>query len=73
MPRISAKVLAKQLRELIADGIVEQRRTGRVPAPVVYSLTEYGQSIVPIAESVRRGAAVISSASLNCPRRLVVC
>jgi DNA-binding HxlR family transcriptional regulator len=53
MPRISAKVLNQQLRELIADGIVEQRRTGRVPAPVVYSLTEYGRSVLPIAESVR--------------------
>jgi DNA-binding HxlR family transcriptional regulator len=53
MPRISAKVLNQQLRELIADGIVDQRRTGPVPAPVVYSLTEYGRSVLPIAESVR--------------------
>ena len=53
MPRISAKVLTEQLRELIADGIVDQQRTGRVPAPVVYSLTEYGNSLLPIAESVR--------------------
>jgi len=54
MPRISAKVLTEQLRELMADGIVDQQRTGRVPAPVVYSLTEYGRSLLPIAESVRR-------------------
>src|SRR5262245_43200972 len=53
MPRISAKVLNEQLRELIADDIVEQQRTGRVPAPVIYSLTEYGRSVMPIAESVR--------------------
>jgi len=53
MPRISAKVLTQQLRELIADGIVAQQRTGRVPAPVVYSLTDYGRSALPIAESVR--------------------
>ena len=54
MPRISRKVLTEQLRELIADGIVLQVRTGRAPAPVVYSLTAYGRSVLPIAESVRR-------------------
>src|SRR3989449_3789148 len=48
MPRISQKVLTEQLRELIADGIVHQQRTGRVPAPVVYSLTDYGRSVLPI-------------------------
>jgi DNA-binding HxlR family transcriptional regulator len=53
MPRISQKVLTEQLRELAADGIVHQERTGRVPAPVVYSLTAYGHSVLPIAESVR--------------------
>jgi len=54
MPGISQKVLTEQLRELIADGMVHQRRTGRAPAPVVYSLTEYGRSVLPIAEAVRR-------------------
>ncbi|HMF97525.1 MAG TPA: helix-turn-helix domain-containing protein [Vicinamibacterales bacterium] len=53
MPPISTKVLTEQLRELMADGIVRQRRTGRVPAPVVYSLTDYGCSLLPIAKSVR--------------------
>jgi DNA-binding HxlR family transcriptional regulator len=54
MPRISQKVLTQQLSELIADGIVHRQRTGRVPAPVVYSLTEYGRSVLPIAEAVRQ-------------------
>jgi DNA-binding HxlR family transcriptional regulator len=53
MPAISQKVLTEQLRELAADGIVHRQRTGRVPARVVYSLTEYGRSLLPIAESVR--------------------
>ena len=54
MPRISQKVLTEQLRELMADGIVHQERTGRVPAPVVYSLTDYGRSVTPIAEAMRQ-------------------
>jgi DNA-binding HxlR family transcriptional regulator len=53
MPRISTKVLTQQLRELIGDGIVDRNRTGRVPAPVVYSLTDYGRTVLPLAESVR--------------------
>jgi DNA-binding HxlR family transcriptional regulator len=53
MPRISQKVLTEQLRELIDDGMVHQQHTGRVPAPVVYSLTDYGRSLLPIAEAVR--------------------
>ena len=53
MPRISTKVLTHQLHELIADEIVLQQRTGPVPSPVVYLLTDYGRSVLPIAESVR--------------------
>ena len=53
IPAISSKVLTEQLRELIADGIVERRRTGQRPAPVVYSLTDYGRSLRPLVESVR--------------------
>jgi DNA-binding HxlR family transcriptional regulator len=53
MPSISQKVLTEQLRELMADEVVRRERTGRVPAPVVYSLTEYGRSLHPIVETVR--------------------
>ncbi|HYS10031.1 MAG TPA: helix-turn-helix domain-containing protein [Myxococcales bacterium] len=74
---ISAKVLAQQLHELIADGIVERKRTGTPPAPVIYSLTDYGRSVLPMLDLVRLwGKAHIervradqpegSSHSLNC-------
>jgi DNA-binding HxlR family transcriptional regulator len=53
MPGISQKVLTEQLRELVADGIVDRRPQGAIPAPVEYSLTGYGRSVVPIVESVR--------------------
>ena len=54
MPRISHKVLTEQLRELVGDEVVHRQPTGRVPARVVYSLTDYGRSLLPIAESVRQ-------------------
>ena len=53
MPSISQKVLTEQLRELIADEIVAREETGPVPAPVIYSLTAYGRSLMPLVESVR--------------------
>ncbi|QSF55971.1 helix-turn-helix domain-containing protein [Nocardioides sp. zg-1228] len=50
---ITPKVLAEQLRELQADGLVERTETGPVPAPVVYRLTPYGATVLPVVESVR--------------------
>lgn len=50
---VSRKVLAQQLRELHADGLVSRTRTGAVPAPVIYSLTPYGRTLLPIVEAVR--------------------
>ena len=54
MPSISQKVLTEQLRELIADDIVLRKPKGKVPDPVIYSLTDYGRSMMPLIESVRR-------------------
>ena len=54
MPGISQKVLTEQLRELRVDGLVHRRAAARASDPVVYSLTPYGRSLVPLIESVRR-------------------
>ena len=53
MPGISQKVLTQQLRELMSDGIVNRDAKGAVPAPVEYSLTDYGRSVLPLVEDVR--------------------
>jgi DNA-binding HxlR family transcriptional regulator len=53
MSLISQKVLTQQLRELCADGIVDRRPGERVSEPVVYSLTPYGRSLLPLVERVR--------------------
>src|SRR5262245_37827273 len=53
MPGISQKVLTQQLHELINDGIERREEKGQVPAPVVYSLTDYGRSVLPLVEEVR--------------------
>ena len=53
MPGISQKVLTQQLRELVSDGILQRQPKGAIPAPVEYSLTDYGQSVLPLVEAVR--------------------
>jgi DNA-binding HxlR family transcriptional regulator len=53
IPGISQKVLTEQLRELIADQMVRREPKGVAPAPVEYSLTEYGKSVLPLVEIVR--------------------
>lgn len=53
MPCISQKVLTQQLRELVGDGIVKRQPKGAVPAPVEYSLTDYGRSLLPLVEDIR--------------------
>jgi len=53
MPSISQKVLTQQLRELRADAIVDRRPAERRSDPVVYSLTSYGRSLLPLVENVR--------------------
>ncbi|MGZ4808832.1 MAG: winged helix-turn-helix transcriptional regulator [Thermoanaerobaculia bacterium] len=53
MPGISQKVLTQQLRELAGDDIVVRKPQGAVPAPVEYSLTDYGRSLLPLVENVR--------------------
>jgi len=54
MPGISQKVLTQQLRELVNDGLVNREPKGAVPAPVEYSLTDYGRAVLPLVEDVRR-------------------
>jgi DNA-binding HxlR family transcriptional regulator len=67
-PGISQKVLTQQLRELVSDGIVHRQPKGAVPAPVEYSLTVYGRSLLPLVEDVRLwGKAHMARSRLDTP------
>jgi DNA-binding HxlR family transcriptional regulator len=41
------------LRELASDGIVQRQPKGAIPAPVEYSLADYGRSLMPLVEEIR--------------------
>ncbi len=50
---VSHKVLVEQLRELEAQDLIRRETTGAVPSPVRYMLTEYGETLRPLIETVR--------------------
>ena len=45
---ITHRTLAKQLKEMEADGLVERRDYGEIPPRVEYRLTELGRSLEPV-------------------------
>jgi DNA-binding HxlR family transcriptional regulator len=65
LPDMSAKVLAQQLGELQAEGLVSRQRSGPVPALVHYSLTAHGSSVLPVAEEIRRWGMAHQTAHPN--------
>lgn len=52
MGNITDAVLAAALKELIAAQIVDRKSYDEIPPRVEYSLTEKGQSVVPILQSI---------------------
>ena len=56
IPEISQKMLAQQLRQLEADGIVSRRVYPQVPPKVEYRLTEWGQALCPALDAMLKWA-----------------
>lgn len=49
---ITYKTLSVQLKELEADGLVLRKEYPQIPPKVEYSLTEKGETIMPILDSI---------------------
>ena len=45
-------MLTRQLRELEEDNLIERKVYPVVPPKVEYTLTEYGESLIPILKSL---------------------
>ncbi|MBU5671548.1 winged helix-turn-helix transcriptional regulator [Paenibacillus brevis] len=52
IPHITQKMLTNQLRELEEDQLLERKVYAEVPPRVEYSLTEYGQSLMPLLKAM---------------------
>lgn len=52
IPLATPKMLTQQLRELEKDNLIHRKVYPVVPPKVEYSLTEYGQSMIPILKSM---------------------
>ncbi len=53
IPEITKKMLTSQLRELEYHNIVHREVYQQVPPKVEYSMTAYGEGLVPLLESMR--------------------
>ena len=52
IPGISQKMLAQQLRQLEADGLIRRIIHPQVPPKVEYCMTEWGQSLCPALDAI---------------------
>ncbi|WP_425393585.1 winged helix-turn-helix transcriptional regulator [Carnobacterium funditum] len=52
IPTITQKILTEQLRELEVNHIISRKVYPTVPPKVEYSLTSYGESLIPIINSL---------------------
>ena len=51
-PRVTQRMLTKQLRQLEEDGLITRKVYTQVPPKVEYSLTELGKSLMPILDQL---------------------
>lgn len=56
IPGISQKMLAQQLRQLEADGLVSRKLYPQVPPKVEYRLTDWGQALCPALDAMLKWA-----------------
>jgi DNA-binding HxlR family transcriptional regulator len=52
VPGITQKMLTQQLRELEDDRIIRREVYSQVPPKVEYSLTDHGQTLIPVLGSM---------------------
>jgi len=54
LPRVTDKMLAQQLRELEADGLVHREVYAVVPPRTEYSLTDEGRTLLPMLREMQQ-------------------
>jgi DNA-binding HxlR family transcriptional regulator len=52
IPGITERMLIRHLHELVQDGILVRRQRATVPPCVHYSISKYGQTLLPVLEVI---------------------
>lgn len=52
--QIAPRVLSRELKALVASGLISRKDYGTVPPKVEYRLTRKGQSFVPVIAAIRK-------------------
>lgn len=52
--QIAPRVLSRELKALVASGLIDRKDYGTVPPKVEYRLTRKGQSFVPVIAAIRK-------------------
>ncbi|GKX67980.1 winged helix-turn-helix transcriptional regulator [Inconstantimicrobium mannanitabidum] len=66
MPSITHKMLSQQLKELESENLINRKEYPQIPPKVEYSLTEKGESLIPILTLMSEwGAKNKPDASVN--------
>ena len=52
IPKITQKILTKSLREMEDDDLIKRTSYPTIPPKVEYSLTEHGEELIPIIDSL---------------------
>lgn len=56
MPTVTERTLSLQLKSLEEDGLIKRQvYTSKPPLKVEYSLTEFGQTLIPLIKSIAVG------------------
>ncbi len=63
IPSVTQKMLTQQLRELEDDKLVHREVYPQVPPKVEYSLTELGESLIPMLKTMNEWGAVYAKSS----------
>ena len=69
VPNVTAQMLTAQLRELEDDRVINRKVYTQVPPKVEYSLTTFGESLVPIIRAMTSWGKSYAAAS---GRRIVL-
>jgi DNA-binding HxlR family transcriptional regulator len=73
IPKITPRMLTRQLKDLEVNGLVDRKVYPTVPPTVEYSLSEYGREFIPLFEYMHNlGVTFIKSKLHSCEHNIPI-